>query len=89
MTTSLQEIKKIERYILGQMPIEEKLVFEAQVLTNPVLKEGVFLQRLTYHIVKLYNRRKLKRQLENLHHKLLEDPTKEDFRKSIRQSFNQ
>ena len=84
----MNNMQKIEAYLTSRLETEERLVFEAQLLTDPVLRLNVLLQRKVYAILKLYHRKKLKEQAELAHRRLFSDPDKADYQKSITQLFN-
>jgi hypothetical protein len=87
MRTSLTEIQQAEQYLHLQMNPEDRLVFEAQMLTNPILKTNVGLQQKVYRLLRLFHRRQLKQETEALHQSLFNDPRKSEFRQSILQLF--
>lgn len=88
MTTSFEEIQRAEEYILAQLSTEDRLVFEAQVLTNPALRMDVYFQKKVYQILRLFTRRDIKQQLEMMHERIFNDPAKADFKQSILKFFN-
>ena len=88
MMTSFKEIQQAEHYIFGQLNIEDRLLFEAQLLVNPGLRANVFFQKKVYHLVKLFNRRKMKRELETIHSQIFNDPIKTEFQQSVLKFFN-
>ena len=83
MRTSLNEIRQIEKYLLRQLSTEEALVFEARLLTNPVLKANAYLQQKVYQLLRIYHRKKLKEEVEAVHQRLFSDPEKADFQQNI------
>jgi hypothetical protein len=87
MRTSLTDIRLTEQYLKQQMSAEDKLLFEAQMLTSPMLKLNVAMQRKAYRIVQLFHRAQLKKQTEAIHQRLFSDPDKKDFQQSILQLF--
>ena len=84
---TLNELKLIEKYLLNKMSISSKLVFEAKLLIDPVLKRNVEWQRKLYSIVRLSGRRIVQAEAERIHHKLFSDPAKQAFHQSIFQLF--
>jgi hypothetical protein len=87
MRTSLTEIQQTEKFLLGEMPPEDALVFEARMLSNPLLKMNVFFQRKVYAVLRAYHRKKLKEETEAVHQRLFSDPAKKDFREMIFRHF--
>ena len=88
MTTSWNEIRQTENYLLMKMSPEESLVFEAHLLTNPWLRWNVMAQKKIYSLLRMYHRKKLKQEAEAVHHRVFESPEKAAFRKEINQLFN-
>lgn len=88
MRTSLNEIKNIEEYLEKKLPPEESLLFEARFLTQPTFSFHVQLQRRIFSLVKIFHRKKMKQELEQIHHRLFNDPTRHSFQKRIQQYFN-
>lgn len=89
MRTSLNDIKKAEQYLHTQLAPEEALLFEARLLTNPLLKLNLLFLKKVYSIVALYHRKKLKEEAEAVHQRLFNNPDKAAFRKEIYNLFNQ
>jgi len=87
MRTSLTEIRQAEQYLGGQMNAEDRLLFEAKMLTNPVLNMNVAVQQKVRRIVALFHRAQLKEQAAAVHQQLFSDPRKKDFQQSIHQLF--
>jgi hypothetical protein len=87
MRTSLNEIKKIELFLLARLSPPESLLFEARILTNPILRMNVVLQQKIYTVVRAYHRKQLKIELKAIQRDLFSDPNKRDFQQTIRQHF--
>jgi len=87
MRTSLDEIRQAEKYLLQQLDHGDELVFEAQVLTNPLLKMNLFFQQKVYGVVRRYHLKKLKEEAEIIHQRLFSDPAKKEFQQAVFQSF--
>jgi hypothetical protein len=85
MRTSLNNIKSAEDYLLHQSTPEDHLLFEAQLLLSSELKENLLWQKKTYQLVKLYGRKKLKEELEQVHNELF--TTNKGFRNKILSFF--
>jgi hypothetical protein len=85
---TLYEVKQIDRYLLGKMNAASRLVFEAKLLIDPVLKLRVENQQRLYTIIKLSGRRKLKGEAGRIHHQLFNDPAKRDFQRDVLQLFS-
>jgi hypothetical protein len=89
MRTSLNKLQAIENFITGTIAPGERIVFEATQLIDSDFANEVRLQRNTYHVITAYNRAVLKDELNCLHQKLMNDPSKKSFRDLIRSIFKQ
>src|SRR5690606_40796495 len=56
MRTSLNEIEQIEKYLLGGLKSEDRLLFQAELLLNPQKAENVYWQQKTYQLIQAYGR---------------------------------
>ncbi len=83
MRTSLTEIKESEKFLKNQLSTQESLLFEARMLTNASLKSNLQFLKKVYDLLKFYNRKKLKGDIDAVHVKLFNDPEKADFQQSI------
>lgn len=87
MKSSLREIQKSEAFISGRMPTEEALLYEAQVLTNPFLRWNLHFLKLSFRILKLYHRKKLKEEAEAVHQDLFASDSTSELKKRIQNLF--
>jgi len=87
MRISLNDIRSIENYLEGTLTPEESLVFQAKLLSDPVLKWNVYVQQKVYSILHLYHRKKLKEEAETIHQRLFGDPMRVDFQQAVYQLF--
>ena len=87
MKTSMNSVQQIETYLNGTMDTQERLVFEAHLITDRSLRFHVYLQRGVYSIVKHYHRKKLKEEAERIHQRIFRDPQKRAYQRSIIQLF--
>jgi hypothetical protein len=87
MRTSLNEIALTEKYLQGQLSPEERLVFEARLLTSPLLRCNVSVQQKVYTLTKLYHRRKIKQQALNVQHKLFHESQHAEWKEEIVKLF--
>ena len=88
MRTSLNETKRIEDYLQGQMELPEQLLFEASMALDPTLAEKATWQKRVYGLIRLYGRKKLKMELEAIHLKLLSDPGHSTFKEPVLALFS-
>lgn len=84
---TLNETKRIESYLFGRLAPASRLLFEARLLIDPILKTHVECQRRLYAIVKNYGRRAIKIEAEQVHRDLFSDPTMNNFRQEIEKIF--
>ena len=87
MRTSLLETEQIEAHLLQLSDTGTALVFEAKMLLDAELKDKVLWQQKAYHMVKLYGRDQLKREIESVHQQLFKDEQHQSFRQKIMRLF--
>lgn len=87
MKTSLNDIRQTEAYLNEIQPPDEKLVFEARLITQPLLRLNMFFQQKLYRVVRAYHRQQQKEKMESVHRKLFSDPAKKEFQQNICQLF--
>jgi hypothetical protein len=73
MKTSLNEIKQIDDHITGQLSDGEKLVIDARMIIDPVLRFNINLQQKLYALIKAYSRRTMRSEVANVQDKLFQD----------------
>ncbi|WP_285057483.1 hypothetical protein [Pedobacter ginsengisoli] len=89
MKTSLNDTRLIEAHLLGKATAEERVLFEARLILQPDLKQSMYWQQKTCHLVKLYGRQQLKKEIEQAHQKLFSSATPhQSFRQKILRLFN-
>ena len=88
MKTSLIDIIRTERFLRRELAVDDRLVFSARLIVDPQLRSDAFFHRMVHRLLILYNRRKLKARIEAVHERLLSDPARESFRKSVARNFN-
>jgi hypothetical protein len=87
MRTSLNNIREIERYVEGTMEPNEILFFEEKMRCDPSLKVNVSLHEKVLAFIRMYHRKKLKTELEEVHQRLFNDPARVTFRESVMRIF--
>jgi len=87
MATSLNNIIKTEKYLMGQLPPEDKLLIDAQLLIDPVLKLNALVQKRIYTLIQLYGRKKIKKEIAAIQTDLFSSPEKADFQNRIHSIF--
>jgi len=88
MRTSLIEIEQIENWLLKRGDIQDRLVTEAKVLSNPALKVTADWQLKTYDLVHLYGRKKLQQEINAVEHQLFHSSKYQSFQHRIQSIFN-
>ena len=89
MKISWNDTRHIERYLDNELSKEEKILFEAQLVLDPRFKLNVRLQKQIHALIKLYGRRKMKAEIEKIHHKLFQNPEHVIFQQRIQQLFKE
>jgi len=87
MRTSLIEIEQIENWLLEQGNVQERLVTEAKVLSNPALQEKVFWQSKSYQLIQLYGREKLLQEIKVVERQLFNSKKHKSFQQRIKSIF--
>lgn len=87
MRNSLREIERIEEFLHRKMPLPESLVFQAQVLTNPLLRMQTSIQKKIYSLVRLYGRQQAKTEIARVHERLFKLPAHRAFQREISNIF--
>jgi len=83
MRISLNNIREIERYIEGTMDRYDAVLFEEKMRNDSLLRLNVSLQEKVLAIVRMYHRKKLKMELEEVHERIFNDPEKVTFRERV------
>ncbi|HEY5751101.1 MAG TPA: hypothetical protein VIU12_33785 [Chryseolinea sp.] len=87
MRTSLNDIRLAEKHIQKTLEPSESLVFQARLITEPVLRWDVYLLRKVCDVLALRQRKGVKTEMEAIHTRLFTHPAKADFQKQIFQLF--
>jgi hypothetical protein len=87
MKTSLNELRLIEHYLLSDDKDGENFLFEAKMILQPGLKQQVYWQNKTYHMVRDYGRKQLKNEINNIHEKLFNTDEHQSFRQKVMRLF--
>lgn len=87
MKTSWNNVRQIERYLNNQLTPEDLLIFEAQLLIDPLLKLNVSLQKKIHSIIRLYGRKKMKSEIEQVHNRLFQGNEHIVFQQRVHQLF--
>lgn len=87
MKTSWNELVLIEDYLLSDRKGTDRTLHEARMILQPGLRESVFWQEKTYHLVQQYGRQQLREEIEQVHEKLFTAPEHHSFRQRIMKLF--
>ncbi len=83
MRTSLNNIKTIDDYILGNMETGDHLLFDAKILLNNDLMGDVQHQQKTYSIIRQYGRQSIKAEIKAVQQILATAPQHKSFMQRI------
>ena len=83
----MNNLRDIERYVEGLMSGGEEVLFEGRLHGNPTLRTNLFLYKKVMALVRMYHRKKLKVELEDVHQRLFRDPLKVTFRERVMNIF--
>lgn len=81
-------ISHIDDYVTGKLIQEDRVLFEARLVLDPVLKFHVTLHKRIISVAKLYGRKKVKAEIEGISRRLFRDPSKKEFQRSVRKTFD-
>ena len=84
----MNNLRDIERYVERLMEQSEEVVFERRLQRDHVLRTNLFLYKKVLALISMYHRKKLKVELEEVHHRLFNDPLKVAFRERILKIFS-
>ena len=87
MKTSMSDVIQTEKFILGELPPDERVLFETRLVLETDLRFNTLYHRLVHRLVAFNHRRKIKRELENIHERLFQDPNKLHFKESVLKHF--
>ena len=83
----MNNIREIESYIEGTMDRNEAVLFEEKMRSDSLLRLNVSLQEKVLDIVRMYHRKRLKIELEEVHHRIFNDPGKAAFKERVMRIF--
>jgi hypothetical protein len=87
MSTSQNNVRRIEKYLYNKLSPVDKLIFESKLASNPGLRLDLYFQKKTYRLIKMYHREQMKNELETLHQSIFKNPDNLTFRQYIYQLF--
>jgi hypothetical protein len=87
MRTSLIELQQTEQYLQGAMGAGDRLVFEARLLTNPILKMNMRFQQQAYKLLRLFHLKEVKREVAEVQQQLFTADEHAAFRREVQSLF--
>jgi hypothetical protein len=84
MKTSLSEIKQIDDHIMDQLRDGDKLVFDARIIIDPVLRFNIKMHQKLYALAKAYGRRSMRKEISIVEENVFLDHS---FREEIKTVF--
>ncbi len=87
MRTSLIETEQIEQWLLKKGNVQDRVVMEARLLSNPALRDKAQWQETAYDLVRQYGREKLLDEIKAVEHTLFNTPKYKSFQDKIRSIF--
>lgn len=88
MKISAPDTQQIDRYLLGQMPAGDKLVFDAKLVLCPELNETAEWQRKVHQLVQLRGRQQLRAQIRAAEQMVFSQLQHSSFRQKVLRWFN-
>jgi hypothetical protein len=88
MRTSLNNIKTIDDYILGNMAPGDALLFQAKMLLSSDLSDDVCHQQNTYSIIRQYGRQSIRAEIVAVQQTLTTAPQHRGFMQRFKNLFS-
>jgi hypothetical protein len=73
MRKPLHDIQETEHYLLNRMDEPDRLLFEAKMIIDPLLKINAVYQKKTYAIIRWFARKQQKIRLESVCNRVMSD----------------
>lgn len=84
----MNESRLIEGYIFNTLPPDERLLFEARLITDQTLAGKLHAQKLAYSAIEDYGRNQLREEIRKVGDTLFKASKHNGFRRSIFKIFN-
>lgn len=81
--------EQIERYLFGELNTGARLLFEAKLIIDPVLKRQMRCQQKLYAVIRQSGRRALKLEVDQIHQRVFNNPEKKSFHQQVFKFFQQ
>lgn len=83
----MNETIEIQNYIDGSAEPADRLLTEAKLLINPLMRENLDWQKTTHKLVEAYGRKQLKAEISRVEKRLFSETKFSSFKKSILNIF--
>ena len=83
----MRESEKIEAYLNGNLSGADKLVMEARFVLHPALEKQRRWQQITYRFIRVYGRKKLRQEVQEMDSLLFSAPEFKKFQQQIQAIF--
>lgn len=87
MRTSLNNIKLTEEYLNGELPMGDKLLFEARMLIEDDLLTNLKTQQQAVKLIKQYSREQLRAEIDTVHQTLFNNKQHRTFAMRVMDLF--
>ena len=87
MRTSLTDIQQTESYLTGGLATGDALVFEARLLTDPVLKSNMGYQQKAYKLLRFFHLKLVREEVTEVDGLIFSSEDNKGFVKQIQSLF--
>ena len=87
MKTSFPDIIRTEKYLRNELDPQETLLFEARLLVSEEWRANTYFHKMVHRLVQIYNRRRLKSEVEAVYERLFQTPANASFRDQMTSLF--
>ncbi|MCB0593750.1 MAG: hypothetical protein H6557_18315 [Lewinellaceae bacterium] len=81
------DIRRVERYLFSRLTADEQKGFNRQLEQDSELRERVEHQQTAYEAIRWYGRRKVRREIKNVHRRLIAERPDDSLARRIRELF--
>ena len=83
----MNELKELDDFLLSKTTAEKALLMEAKLLTSPQFKRELDHLKFVHHLLQVFGRRELRKELTLLHNKVFSDPENASVHRQILSYF--
>jgi hypothetical protein len=87
MKTSLTDVARTEKFLLGELSPEDSVVYQARCLVNDDLRRDAFFHKMVHSLIRVFHRKRLKAEVQEVHDKLFNDPANAHFQQKVTKLF--